>query len=150
MAIKVSVKSRFVVNGKEYGSVDELPEHVRDAYRKATSGSLAGSLPGVKVKVTFNGVEYDSADAMPAGERRLYEDAVAMARAGHLVPAAAPDPAVGGASPLRAVDAAQVVSAAPIEPGSAGSRRAPVALVLGLTLLLMLLGFYLYTAAAPK
>ena len=150
MTVKISVKGRFVFNGKVYGSLEELPEHVQDAYRKAAAGSPAGSLPGLKVKVIFNGVEYDSADAMPAEERRLYEDALAMARSGHLAPASTPDQGVGGAGPVPGEEPGALVSAAPIEPGSAGARRAPIALVLGLMLLLTLLGFYLYTSAAPK
>ena len=35
MAIEFTVKSRFIVNGKEYGSVEEMPEEIRAAYEKA-------------------------------------------------------------------------------------------------------------------
>ncbi|HVN76652.1 MAG TPA: hypothetical protein VMT19_10075 [Thermoanaerobaculaceae bacterium] len=148
MTVKVTVKGRFVYNGKVYGSLEELPEHVREAYEKA-AGSPGGFPAGSAVarKIVFNGVEYDSPDAMPAEERRLYESALAMARSGHLVPGGEP----GRPERLSETAAPTVpVSAAPIEPGSSGARRVPVALVLGLALLLLLLGFYLYTAAAPK
>ncbi len=153
MTVKVSVKSRFVFNGKEYGSLEELPERVREAYRKAATGAPSGiaGVPGGGARVVFNGVGYESVDAMPAEERAVYEGALAMARGGHLTPAAG---AVGSGGAVAAGPdgvPVQVVSAAPIEPGgAAGGRRAPVALVLGLMILLMVLGFYLYTAVAPK
>jgi len=39
MAIEFTVKSRFIVNGKEYGSVEEMPEEIRAAYAKAIKSS---------------------------------------------------------------------------------------------------------------
>ncbi len=152
MTVKVSVKARFVYNGKEYGSLEELPEDVREAYRVATAGSRSGvpAARGSRSKIVFNGVEYESVDAMPAEERRMYESALAMARSGHLAPVSGAGGSGGAATAGIGGQPAHVVTAAPIEPGSGAGRRAPVALVLGLLLLLMLLGLYLYTVAGAR
>jgi len=145
MTIKVSVKGRFVYNGKAYGSLEELPEHVREAYANATTGGSGGEAEaagGGRVKVLFNGTEYESLEAMPPEVRRLYEDALVALRSGHL-------PAGGG--PAQAVRGARQegpLTAAPIEPGRGASR--PLALVFGLALLVLLLGYLLYTFAAAR
>ncbi len=149
MTVKVSVKARFVYNGKVYGSLEELPEQVREAYRQAAAGTPSGA-PGSRAKVVFNGVEYESIDAMPAEERRMYESALAMARSGHLAPPSGAGGSGGAAAAGIGEEPAHVVTAAPIEPGSGAGRRAPLALVLGLLLLLMLLGLYLYTAVGAR
>jgi len=39
--VKVDVKKKFVVNGKEYNSLDELPEDVRAAYETALAARKA-------------------------------------------------------------------------------------------------------------
>ncbi len=154
MTINVSVKGRFVYNGKMYGSLEELPEHVREAYEKATAGAASGhpgSVPGANVKVVFNGTEYESLDAMPPDERRLYEDTIDAMRSGHLGGAGAAGlPEGRSAEPGGGAVQAMPVTAAPIEPGGATSRSNPLAIVIGLALLLMLLGFYLYHSAAAR
>ena len=154
MTIKVSVKGRFVYNGKVYGSLEELPEHVREAYEKATAGAapgVGGGAPGARVKVVFNGTEYESVDAMPPEARRLYEDAIGAMQSGHLGEAGAAGlPEGRSAEPGGGAVQAMPVTAAPIEPGGAASRSNPLAIVIGLALLLMLLGFYLYHSAAAR
>ncbi len=76
MEISFNVKSRFVVNGKEYGSVEEMPEEVRAAYEQAVKassghGRTASHATG-KTRIVFNSREYANEDAMPQGERELY------------------------------------------------------------------------------
>jgi hypothetical protein len=153
MTVRVTVKGRFVYNGKTYGSLEELPENVRQAYEKAMAATGAGHSGGAaeaRVKITFNGTEYESLDAMPPDERRVYESVVGAVEAGHVQPGRPGDraglaPGSGGGQ-----EPALFVSAEPIEPGSATSRKSPVGLVLGLAILLLLLGYYLYTSAGPR
>ena len=73
----ISVKRKITVNGKEYGSPEEVPEQ----YRQIVQGALnsAGSLTGHS-KITFNGVGYDSPDAMPPDTRMKYEEALRKAK----------------------------------------------------------------------
>ena len=148
------MKGRFIYNGRVYGSLEELPENVRQAYVKATAGSGGvhpDGTPGARIKIVFNGKEYESLDAMPPEERRVYESVIGGVKTGHVGPAGgasdlpglAPGP-VGGAEP------APHVSAKPIEPGAASSRPPAVAFALGLALLLLLLCYYLYTSAGPR
>jgi len=40
--VKANVRTRIVVNGKEYGSVAELPPGVRSAYERALAGTGGG------------------------------------------------------------------------------------------------------------
>ena len=110
MSIKFNVKTRIVFNGKEYGSPEELPENVREAYEKAMAGKSAVQLSaGANVKVVFNGKQYKSVDAMPPEERKLYEDAMALVDKENTFPQGEPSPAVEISSP----------DAAPFTPGSA-------------------------------
>ena len=76
MSVKITVKKRIVVNGKEYQSVEELPSGIREAYEKAVADRTG---PSTSLNVTFNGQEYDSLESMPPEIRRLYEDAVSPA-----------------------------------------------------------------------
>ena len=83
MSININFNRKIVINGKEYHSLDELPEDVRKAYDKALA--LAGKAGGisalrVKTKITFNGKEYEGEHEMSETERALY--ALAMKAAG--------------------------------------------------------------------
>jgi len=72
----VSVKRKIVVNGHEYGNVEELPGDLRQAYDRAMSAMPGSS----KVKIVFNGKEYESKDEMPSDVRRIYEGAIAATK----------------------------------------------------------------------
>jgi len=80
MNIKVSVKRKLVVNGKEYASPEEMPDDLRRAYERAVGGELgaAGHTP-VRSKIVFQGKEYESPADMPEELRKLYELALAAA-----------------------------------------------------------------------
>ncbi len=93
-------EQRIVVNGVEYGSVDEMPEDVRALYERAlraaaeartagdavevTSSDGAGSTPGhvtvhtVKTTTRFvvDGREYGSVDDLPPAARAALRDAL--------------------------------------------------------------------------
>jgi hypothetical protein len=77
MNVKVNVKRKFIVNGKEYGSVEEMPEAIRQAYEKAvanTGSREPGNITSIaSSKIVFNGQEYASVDAMPPDVRQMYE-----------------------------------------------------------------------------
>jgi hypothetical protein len=74
MNTKVTVKTKIVVNGREYHSLEELPAALRAAYEEAVaSGAPAPQTP----RIVFNGQAYDTLDAMPAEIRQLYEAALA-------------------------------------------------------------------------
>ncbi len=76
MDFKINVKKTFKINGKEYHSVEEMPEDVRKAYEKA----MGGLRSAVGNKIVFNGKEYHSVEEMPEDARQAYEKAMAGAR----------------------------------------------------------------------
>jgi hypothetical protein len=76
---------KITVNGRQYGSVDEMPAPDRQLYDSAlaTVGNetkKAGNEPRVnvttKTRITLHGKEYGSVDELPADVRRLYEAAM--------------------------------------------------------------------------
>jgi hypothetical protein len=99
MAVRVNVKRTFNVDGKEYSSIDEMPEGIREAVRKAmASGAEPGrgnGSPATHTKVVFNGTEYPGIDAMPRDVRQLYETVLSAAEAEGALPG------IGSAEPGR-------------------------------------------------
>jgi len=109
-------RSRIVVNGREYGSVDEMPPDVRQAYQRMRSGLVDSDRDGMpdmfegkkanvvsvtRRKIVVNGREYGSVDEMPPDVRRSFERASGAAGAGHArMPG---DPGTGGRSRVRVV-----------------------------------------------
>jgi hypothetical protein len=81
MAIKVTFDRKLVLNGKEFNSIDELPENVRQVCKNAVS-DLSGA-PGhgsvIKTDIIFNGKQYTSIDAMPQDARVVYRQALKAA-----------------------------------------------------------------------
>ncbi len=79
MGIDFNIKfnTKIKINGKEYGSVEEVPEEHRGTIRNALSAAkdTAGH-----DKFIVNGVEYDSLDAMPPEVRKPYEEAIGKAK----------------------------------------------------------------------
>lgn len=80
MPVKVDITRKFVVNGQEYGSIDELPNEVREAIRDSLSSGKVVDI-NRRGSIEFNGKEYKSASAMGPEERRLYEHALKLAGA---------------------------------------------------------------------
>ncbi|MDD5679252.1 MAG: uroporphyrinogen decarboxylase family protein [Kiritimatiellae bacterium] len=77
MNISIHIKRKFKINGKEYNSLEEMPDDIREKF-KQTMASQADSkhpinLTTTRAKITFNGAEYGSMDAMPQDARQLYE-----------------------------------------------------------------------------
>ncbi|MEY2526374.1 MAG: hypothetical protein QOE73_1145 [Verrucomicrobiota bacterium] len=80
--MKFNLKAKIRVNGKEYGSAEEMPAKIREAYTRAigeTALLRSGARLATKLnaKIIFNGVEYSSPGEMPVAERRLYQDTLA-------------------------------------------------------------------------
>ncbi|MHB9154594.1 MAG: hypothetical protein ACYC5N_02740 [Endomicrobiales bacterium] len=69
-------RKNFVIDGREYHSLEEVPEQYRELVRRAEQN------PGKGVHVTFhrsfkfkvNGKEYDRAEDLPEAARKLLED----------------------------------------------------------------------------
>jgi len=81
-------RQKIVVNGREYGSVDEMPPDVRQAYERMRSALVDSDRDGVpdmfegknanvvrvtRQKVVVNGREYDGVGEMPQDVRRAFE-----------------------------------------------------------------------------
>ena len=73
MGIEVNVTREFVINGKQYHSLEEVPPDVRLAIED-TLGSP--STAGNQAKIIVNGRPCGGVDALPGGVREIY--AVAM------------------------------------------------------------------------
>lgn len=134
MGIQVNIRRRFTVNGKEYGSAEEMPADLREAFAKALAGGIR--IQAGKTRIVFNGREYDGLEAMPAETRQLYEKLLKAAEAG-AVPA---DLAVSGNGALPVGIAGSGVSragaAVRFEP-SFSSRKALAAIVLAAVIILL-------------
>ena len=82
LPMKLNLRAKIRVNGKEYGSAEEMPAKTREAYARAigeTALLRSGARLATKLnaKIIFNGVEYSSPGEMPVAERRLYQDTLA-------------------------------------------------------------------------
>ena len=68
--------SRIVFNGREYRSLDQMPEDIRRQYREAIALAAKGG-PNVKVSsqtnIVINGRRYAGVDEMPPDDRLIYE-----------------------------------------------------------------------------
>ncbi len=78
MEIRAVFKSdpRIVFNGREYRSLDQMPEDIRRQYREAIALAAKGG-PNVNVSsqtdIVINGRRYAGVDEMPPDDRRIYE-----------------------------------------------------------------------------
>jgi hypothetical protein len=86
MNVNVNVKRKFKINGKEYNSIEEMPQDIRNAFEKAMASKTgSGQLTNpasIQTKIIFNGTEYQRIDAMPQGVRQLYEKVLKAAETG--------------------------------------------------------------------
>jgi hypothetical protein len=88
--IKINVKRKFRINGKEYNSIEEMPGDIREIFEKARS-SQAGSGHQInpapmRTHIIFNGTVYGSIDEMPQDVRQLYEKVLKAAETGAAQP----------------------------------------------------------------
>lgn len=148
MDIKFNIKRKYVVNGKEYGSLDEMPAAIREAYEKAVGKARGGEQGDISSiasgKIFFNGQEYSSVDSMPPDVRQMYETVMKTVNEGKISVTGnvdfnfgrkAPDARNGGLPDSYGM-------AKPIAPRSFFS---PVILVLLGLIIALIAGLYLYT-----
>ena len=98
MGIEVNVTREFVINGKQYHSLEEVPPDIRQAIEETlrSPGVSKAGTAGNQARITVNDRPYGGVDAMPGGVREIY--AVAMQCIGS---GPAPKPITPqGASPL--------------------------------------------------
>jgi hypothetical protein len=76
MGIEVNVTREFVVNGKPYRRIEDVPPEYREALRGALASQNGESRAGGCGGIVMNGKSYDDVRAMPDGVREMY--AVAM------------------------------------------------------------------------
>lgn len=74
---KINFQTKIKVNGKEYGSVEEVPPEHRHIVQDAMASAQN---PFGHAKLTVNGVGYDKPEDMPPDARRTYEEALQKAR----------------------------------------------------------------------
>lgn len=87
MSFNISLNRKFTVNGKDYDSIEEMPEDIRDLYAKAMgsvkdAGHQGNNTVSIQTKIIFNGAEYESIDAMPRDVRQSYEALMRVAKNG--------------------------------------------------------------------
>jgi hypothetical protein len=76
MTVNINIKKKYKINGKEYSSVEEMPQNIREAFEKAMAsktGLASMTTPATRTKIIFNGTEYNNIDEMPQDVRSLYE-----------------------------------------------------------------------------
>lgn len=73
----INITRKIKVNGKEYDSLEEVPQEHRQAVQDALGAAGTGA-PG---KININGTGYDSPEAMPPEARRIYDESLGKARA---------------------------------------------------------------------
>ncbi len=134
--VKFNVKRRYIINGKEYHSLEEMPGDVRQAYEKGIASSSGGHLKigpaSHKTKITFNGQEYESIEAMPPNIRQMYEQVMRAVETGTL------SPEMIGQGTGGFPGAARIQSVKSIKPGSSGLRW----FAAGFMLIVLLFGLY--------
>ena len=108
MNININVTHTFKINGKEYHSVEEMPDEIRQVFEKAKA-LQAGSgkrilAAGTRSKIFLNGREQEITDTMPADVRELCEK-VAKAAESSVASPGVDIPRVSGGN-LRKLDTA--------------------------------------------
>jgi len=148
METKITFRTRFKFNGKEYDSVDAMPPEVREAYERAMSAvahagenktPLVNIRTTTKMKIIFNGQEYASVDEMPPEIRPLYEAAIAAVKAEGGISGAVGSAANTMAQPK--LQTPQQPTSFPVPGGNAGSAPNARTLILRIATLAVLIGW---------
>lgn len=85
MSINISFKQKYNINGKEYNSLEEMPDDVRETFKKMSA--LAGQkhqtdAAAMQKNIICNSAKYESLEALPQEARALYETALKTAKSG--------------------------------------------------------------------
>ncbi len=76
MPYNISLRTKIIINGKEYNSIEEMEPEVRQQYERVIARrntAKPGNPLQRETRILVNGIEYDSADKMPADIRKIYE-----------------------------------------------------------------------------
>ena len=76
MRIEVDVTREFIVNGKQYRSLEEVPAEYRRAIQGTLGSPLGNSHAGTYSEIIVNGKRYRDENVMPEGVREIYEAAL--------------------------------------------------------------------------
>lgn len=90
MGIEVNVTREFVVNGKPYRSLEEVPPEFRDGLCGALASQHGESQAGGCRGVIVDGKRYDDVRAMPDDVREMYAVAMQCIGSGKGAPAGKP------------------------------------------------------------
>ena len=75
MNININVTRNFKINGKEYHSVEEMPDEIRQIYEKAMALKAGAKQPihsaEARAKIIFNRTEYENVDTLPEDARQF-------------------------------------------------------------------------------
>ena len=138
--VKVNVKKKYIVNGKEYDSIEHMPDDIRLAFEKGQTLQTKESVSDARI--IFNGQEYESMDAMPDDVRNTYETVLNTLSEGEGSGDKSERELVGSLiSDQKEKTSLRIGAPKPIKPGSSFSPW----LVFGVILFLVLLGLYMYT-----
>lgn len=145
MEVKFNVKRKYIVNGKEYASIEEMPADIRQLYEKAVSGKEGISNENISSlsagKIVFNGQEYESVESMPFDIRQMYETVMKTVNEGKISLTGNVDFKFGRKTPELGqgsiVDSYNMSK--PITPKSFFSLRL---LIVGAVVIILLIGIY--------
>jgi hypothetical protein len=89
MNINIDIKRKFIINGKEYKSIEKIPQDIhgaREFFRNLIDSQLDSDYRISSVltptKIIFNGTEYETIESMPQDVRQLYEKVLKAAESG--------------------------------------------------------------------
>ncbi len=141
MGINVQLKWKLKVDGKEYGSVEEMPANIREAYQRAKGTSRIAA-----TRIIFNGQEYESVEAMPPDVRQVYDGVMKAAETGKIPADVLSGLRIGTTTRVQASKdvSGSIKTPRPIEPESILS-LSPRMLIIGLALLTLLITLYFIT-----
>lgn len=75
--INFNVTRKYNVNGKEYASIEEMPDDIRKTFEKVLALKAGAELQADSTKaparIVFNGTDYKNIEAMPPDIRQLFE-----------------------------------------------------------------------------
>jgi hypothetical protein len=147
MPVNINLRTKIIINGKEYSSPDELPPELRKAYDQALAERVNSAQMKItsSSKFTYNGQTYNSREDIPEEARHLYDAAMETIDKDH---DGIPDPLqisqpgnladAGTSTPMAPLPAQQ----SPITPDRPGSSRAVTVIFLVLIILLAVAFLY--------
>ena len=150
MDVKFNVKYKFKINGKEYGSLEEMPAPIREAYEKTVANSKGMERVNISSgKIVFNGQEYESVDSMPADIRQMYETIMTTVKSGGITTLENSGFKMD-VSKNSFKDQGMINSADMPKPIAPKSFLSPAILLIIGIILALLAGFYLFGGIAPR